>query len=148
MIQRIQTVYLLIAAILVGITLVAPLAWFGADNEMMTLYAFHLTTAEGNVGDMPLWTGILLSLSTALPLIIIFLFKKRMLQFRLCAVEFIFLLGCLVMLGYTYFRMGSGIESGMKPAIILPLVALLFIYLAGRAIFKDEILIRSLNRIR
>lgn len=36
----------------------------------------------------------------------------------------------------------------MKPAIALPLVCLLFTWLALRAIFRDEMLVRSLNRIR
>ena len=33
-------------------------------------------------------------------------------------------------------------------AIVLPLVCLLFAYLAARAIFRDELLVRAADRIR
>ena len=38
--------------------------------------------------------------------------------------------------------------QGFKPAIVLPLVCLLFAYLAARAIFRDELLVRAADRIR
>ena len=38
--------------------------------------------------------------------------------------------------------------QGFRIAIIFPLVALILDYLALRAIFKDETLVRSLDRIR
>lgn len=39
-------------------------------------------------------------------------------------------------------------HQGFKPAIALPVVALLFAFLAARAIFRDEMLVRSADRIR
>lgn len=38
--------------------------------------------------------------------------------------------------------------QGFKPAIALPLVGLLFAFLAARAIFHDELLVRDADRIR
>ena len=148
MIQRIQSVFLLIAAILCGITVFAPLAWFGAEGEMAVLHAFVLEQGASSEA-MPVWTGILLVITTLLPAVTIFLFKHRMLQVRLCITEAILCIGALVMMAYTYFSMGSEAASqGVKPAIALPAVALVFVLLAAKAIFRDEMLVRSLDRIR
>lgn len=149
MIQRIQSLYLLIVAALMAVTLFAPLAWFGVDGENLTLYAFALQSASGEIVRPPLYTGILLSLSCALPVVGIFLYKRRLLQIRLCVAEMVLLAGCAAMLAVSYFWAHAEAEfQGMKPAIALPVVCLLFTYLALRAIYKDEILVRSLNRIR
>ena len=62
--------------------------------------------------------------------------------------------GAVVMEGVYYFlsgRLFAGMAfhtQGFKPAIALPLVALLFAFLAARAIFHDELLVRSADRIR
>ena len=149
MIQRIQSLFWLIAAVLTGITLFAPVAWFGTEGEMTTLYAFAMEGADGTSEQMPVWTGILLTICTLLPAVTIFLFKNRMLQVRLSIVEVVLLIGSLIMLGYTYIRLaGASADAGLKPAIALPLVALVFVLLAARATFKDEVLVRSLDRIR
>ena len=95
-----------------------------------------------------------LALACALPLVTIFLFRRRLLQIRLCVVEMVLLLGSLVMEGVYYFlswRVFSDLTfhtQGFKPAIVLPLVCLLFAYLAARAIFRDELLVRAADRIR
>ena len=84
----------------------------------------------------------------------VFLFRRRLLQIRLCVVEMVLLLGSLVMEGVYYFlswRVFSDLTfhtQGFKPAIVLPLVCLLFAYLAARAIFRDELLVRAADRIR
>lgn len=150
MIQRIQTLYLLIIMALMAVTLFAPLAWFGIGTERFDLYAFALKAAStGDVVRPPVYTGIMLALACALPLVTVFFYKKRLLQIRLCIVEMVLLLGCEVMLAaFYFFGHGEAEFQGMKPAMALPLVCLLFAYLAARAIFRDEMLVRSLDRIR
>ena len=87
-------------------------------------------------------------------MVTIFLFRRRLLQIRLCVVEMVLLLGSLVMEGVYYFlswRVFSDLTfhtQGFKPAIVLPLVCLLLAYLAARAIFRDELLVRAADRIR
>ena len=49
MIQRIQTLYLLIIAALMAVTLFSGLAWFAGDAGEFGLYAFGLKTAEGEL---------------------------------------------------------------------------------------------------
>lgn len=149
MIQRIQTLYLLIATALMAVTLFAPLAWFGIGAEQLDLYAFALKSSSGEVMRPPLYAGIVLVLTCALPLVTVFLYKRRLLQIRLCVVEMVLLAGAEVMLAAFYFFGHADTDfQGFKPAIALPLVCLLFIYFALRAIFRDELLVRSLDRIR
>ena len=154
MIQRIQTLYLLIIAALMAVTLFSGLAWFAGDAGEFGLYAFGLKTAEGELVQSTVYMGVLLALACALPLVTIFLFRRRLLQIRLCVVEMVLLLGSLVMEGVYYFlswRVFSDLTfhtQGFKPAIVLPLVCLLFAYLAARAIFRDELLVRAADRIR
>ena len=154
MIQRIQTLYLLVIAGLMAVTLFAPLAWFSGEAGQFGLYAFSLRTAAGEAVQPTIYMGVVLALACALPVLTIFLFKRRLLQLRLCVVEMVLLVGSAVMEGVYYFlssRVFSTLafhEQGFKPAIALPLVCLLFAYLAARAVFHDELLVRAADRIR
>lgn len=154
MIQRIQTLYLLVLTALMAVTLFAPLAWFADEAGEFSLYAFALKTADGQSVQPTVYMGIVLALATVLPLVTIFLFKRRLLQIRLCVVEMVLLLGAAVMEGVYYFlswRVFADLTihmQGFKPSIALPLVGLLFAYLAVRAIFRDELLVRAADRIR
>ena len=154
MIQRIQTLYLLIVVILTGLTLWLPLAGFSNDGGTYLLTAFGVRDAAGNIVQSTVYLGILLVLTAVLPLVVIFLFKRRMLQFRLCVAELMLLIGSIGMMGIYFFlcrRFFSGGEfygQELKVALIFPVVCLVFDFLAARAILKDEKLVRSLDRIR
>ena len=152
MIQRIQTLYLLLAAAFMSLTLFMPIATFVVDDQTYELTAFLLTC--GDMSQSTIWLGIILAIATALPLITIFLFKKRTLQIRLCAVEVVLLIGSLVLVALYYWltsRLFEGLVIEHRQfgwAAPMPIVALVLSYLASRAIFKDEVLVRSLDRIR
>lgn len=153
MIQRIQTLYLLIATALMAVTIFTPMARFFDGVQEYTLSAFALKDAAGAVAQPILYMGILLALAGVLPFVVIFLFKNRQLQIRLCAAEIVLLIGSLVVMGIYYylsarmFNAANGIIS-IKIGIVLPLVAIVFVALAIRSIFRDEVLVRSLDRIR
>lgn len=152
MIQRIQTLYLLLAAAFMSLTLFMPIATFVVDDQTYELTAFLLTCGE--MTQSTIWLGIILAIATALPLITIFLFKKRTLQIRLCAVEVVLLIGSLVLVALYYWltsRLFEGLVIEHRQfgwAAPMPIVAIVLSYLASRAIFKDEVLVRSLDRIR
>ncbi len=154
MIQRIQTLYLLIAAALVAVALFAPLAWFAGEAGAFELHAFALRTAGGESVQPALYMGLLLAAACLLPLVTIFLFRRRMLQIRLCVVEAVLLAGGTAMELVYYFlsrRVFSELAfhaQGFRPAIALPIVALVFVLLAARAVFRDEVLVRAADRIR
>lgn len=136
------------------VTLFSRLAWFGGDGGEFGLYAFALKSAEGEVLHSTFYLGILLTLSALLPLVTIFLYRRRMLQIRLCVVEIVFLVGSAIMEGIYYFlscRVISDLTfhtQGLRASIALPVVSLLFAWLAARAIFRDELLVRAADRIR
>ena len=152
MIQRIQTLYLFVVALLMSLTLFMPIASFTVAGQTYELTAFTLRC--GDASETTVWMGIMLSLAAALPLVNIFLFKRRVLQIRLCAVEIILLLGSLVMIGLYYWltsRIFEGVAIDHRQfgwAAPMPILAIVVTYLASRAIFKDEVLVRSLDRIR
>ena len=154
MIQRIQSLYLLAAAALVAVALFAPLAWFSGGAQGFALHAFALRTDSGEVVQPTLYLGVLLAAACVLPVFIIFLFRRRLLQIRLCAVEAVLLVGGLVMEGVYYFlcrRLFIELDFSariIRPAAALPLAALVFVVLAARAIFRDELLVRAADRIR
>lgn len=155
MIQRIQTLYLLAIVALMVAAIFTPLAYFVAGAESYQLFAFSLK-AEGveGAGQSTLYMGVIVALAALVPLITIFLYKNRLLQIRLCAVELVLLAGAEIFMAIYYYlsdRMFSMMEfhtQGFRIAIIFPLIALILDYLALRAIFKDEQLVRSLDRIR
>ena len=62
MIQRIQTLYLLIIAALMAVTLFSGLAWFAGDAGEFGLYAFGLKPAEGELVQSTVYMGVLLAL--------------------------------------------------------------------------------------
>lgn len=153
MIQRIQTLYLLIATALMAVTIFTPMAQFFDGTQEYTLTAFALKDAAGVTAQPTIYMGILLALAGVLPFIVIFLFKNRQLQIRLCAAEIVLLVGSLVVMGIYYYLSARLFDSvnglgNLKLGVIMPLLSIVFVVLATRAIFRDEVLVRSLDRIR
>lgn len=153
MIQRIQTLYLLIATALMAVTIFTPMAQFFDGTQEYTLTVFALKDAAGVTAQPTIYMGILLALAGVLPFIVIFLFKNRQLQIRLCAAEIVLLVGSLVVMGIYYYLSARLFDSvnglgNLKLGVIMPLLSIVFVALATRAIFRDEVLVRSLDRIR
>jgi hypothetical protein len=146
MLQRIQTVYLLLIALLMAGMIFLPLAVLQAGE---TLYALNVFGVR-NV--FPAWG--LFAIATIVALLSagnIFLFRKRVLQIRICVFNAILLLGFY---GYFAFvvcmlkNQADGLSFSVKLALAFPLVSLILDYLAIRGIGADEVLLRSLNRLR
>lgn len=162
MIQRIQTVYLLVAAVLMAMTLMTPLATFTYEGKEIVLSAFGITGIPAEVGTINtqifFYLIALLILPTLLPIVIIFLFKKRMLQIRLCVSEILLLLGAAGFIAIFCWRFYDTIKVNISKsseliftlewASIMPVIAMILVGLAIRSIAKDEALVRSLDRIR
>ena len=85
--------------------------------------------------------GILLALALVLPLTTIFLFKRRMLQFRLGVVEMILLLGAQIVMGIYYFlsyRLFSSFEFHAQ-SVKLPLLPIFILPQLFRCSFGIKI---------
>lgn len=159
MIQRSQTVFLFIAAVVMAFAVFMPLATFYGEGHEVTLTAFSVTETTNPDAPLPLpefgtiivFLGALLAISALLPLITLFLYKKRFLQLRLCFAEIVLLVGSQGFIAYYIYNLRNSFDVMVwkfgVPSI-LPLVSLIFIILAMRGIIHDDKLVKSLDRIR
>ncbi|SET23886.1 DUF4293 domain-containing protein [Prevotella sp. kh1p2] len=151
MIQRKQTLWLLAAFALSAICLCLPLASYEPKGMGVAsvIYNLGVTDGEGvlHFSSWPLFA--MLSLSSLLAFIAIFLFKNRKLQMKLCMAGTVLNMAWYVYMGIVYFSvLQTAGAFRIKFALCLPLVALIFLVLARKAIKSDEDLVRSMDRIR
>lgn len=135
MLQRIQTVYLLLAAIVsCGLIFVFSL-WTTEELEVF---------AKDNTLSL-----VLFLLSGALSIIAIFRFKNRKSQFMLGRLN---ILLNLFLLGFFVYRSlnlsGETVVSEKGIGMLLPIISIVCLVLANKAIKKDEDLVKSVDRLR
>ena len=83
--------------------------------------------------------------------ICIFLYKNRKLQFRLSVLGAVFSFAFLFLeyLKVEEFKQENSVVSGSyQLGALLPILMVVFFVLAARGIYKDEKLVRSLDRLR
>lgn len=136
MIQRIQTLYLLVASgISAGLIFVFNL-WI--NTEGLSIFA----------KDETLYFSLFLG-SATLSLISIFRYKDRQSQFVLGRLNIILnfiLLGLFVYRSLSLSGETDVSEKGI--GILLPIFSIVFLVLANKAIKKDEDLVKSVDRLR
>ena len=136
MLQRIQTVYLLLAAALCGgVSMVFP---YGFDQQGVELF----------VKQQPLLIGLCFG-SAALSLGSIFLFKNRKLQFVLGRINI--LLNFILLGVFVYWSLtisGETMISEKGIGMLIPIISIVLLVLANKAIKKDEDLVKSVDRLR
>ena len=158
MLQRIQSVYLFCAAFSVFMLYFVPFGNIRINDSSYLLNAlgFHLEMPDTNTGIMSFtFLTLLTALSSLLSVFCIFIYKRRLIQIKLCRINLLMLLGIIAMVFFYSERAISileknGIEGTIdyKPGVYLPIISVVFIFLAARAIKKDENLVRSADRIR
>jgi Domain of unknown function (DUF4293) len=136
MLQRIQTIYLIISA--------------GISGGL--IFVFHLWTTinetEFYAKDELLYFGLFLG-STALTLIAIFMYKNRQTQFVMCRLNIILNFILLGLFVYRSLKLSG--ETGVSEkgiGMLLPIFSIVFLALANKAIKKDEDLVKSVDRLR
>ncbi|MCM4151165.1 DUF4293 domain-containing protein [Arenibacter sp. N53] len=136
MIQRIQTLYLIVVILLGAVVPFFVNLWSDAggneifaENEIFLSIAFYIVAVLG--------------------LLAIVLFKNRQNQFvvnRLNMILNLFLLGFFV---YRSLNLsGETIVSEKGIGMLIPVFSIVFLVLANRAIKKDEDLVKSVDRLR
>ncbi len=136
MLQRIQSIWLLLASVCAFLTLKLP-TYSGTTPEgipstaLMGMPNFLLTVVTVIIG--------------VLALITIFLYSNRKLQFRLCLLG-IFLELVLIFLYYTEIKTYS--EGTLSLTSIFHVGVLLFYVLAAKGITNDDKIIRDSERLR
>jgi hypothetical protein len=143
MIQRIQTIYLFLAAVISGGLIFIFNLWNTLKEQIFVLDLFSKELLTLKV------IPFMFIASSILSLVTIFLYKDRKLQFvigRIIILINLFLLGLLIYLSLTLS--GETIVSEKGIGMFLPILVVLLIVLANKAIKKDEDLVKSVDRLR
>ncbi len=157
MIQRIQTLFLLAAALCGALTFAFPVATYQHDTNEFIFRTTGLFTAEGvEVPDVGLKVpfSLLIGVLAAAYLGCILLFKDRKRQARLVGFLDMLALGLFVYLFITdrsiqgYLGTATRLVVNYGASLVLPALMALFGRLAVRAIKKDDALVRSADRLR
>ncbi|MCM1501220.1 MAG: DUF4293 domain-containing protein [Bacteroidales bacterium] len=144
--QRIQTLYLAVASILVGSLFFCTMATaLGPNGESVDIHYYEKTA----------FLIFLISLFSA-NVIALLTFKARMLQMRVCVLAALLLIGFQIWIGVDFYHGQitgieiNGIEGKMTFSItaVFPIVAAILDVLAARAIALDEAMVQSASRLR
>lgn len=151
MIQRIQTLFLLAVVILSGLMLTGDLIIM--DSGTGTL--FNISVAGlGEVGGsllQRLWPlSFIIGLVPVLALAAVFLFKKRPLQMRITMFIMLLSLGTIILGAFYVIMFDRKIEVTViwRIKTLFPLISAILAWLAYRAIMKDDLRVRSYDRLR
>ncbi len=152
MIQRIQSVYLLVVTILLVVTMCQPVGSFiAADGVNASVFKpLGVTLADGSFQSTWGMFGILL-LCAIVALGTIFLFRNRMLQVRMTIFNSLLLIGYYIVAAVFWYMLKGkwGADSfQLGWALCLPAVCIILNYLAFRAIFSDEVKVKAADRLR
>ena len=157
MIQRIQSVFLLLLALAMLSVLALPL-WHkidGLTHQELTLTAFGFQAKglEVPATTGPVWViGLLAAGAAAVAAFEIFQFRNRTRQLLLGTLNLLLITATL---GATFYFSNKGeqmlnlkLEGQAQMGFYLPTLALLLNLLANRFIRRDEQLVRSADRLR
>lgn len=162
MIQRLQSLYLLIVFILCVVSLFTTVATFTAGGEAVaefTNFSFA-TLAEPytQIQSAGPWAlGVLQIVVAALAIFTILKFNNRVLQMRLTVFIIILLIGYLLAYAFyawVYQQKLNQVEAPLEVmyqlrlSALYPLISVILCILAYRGIRRDEKLVRSLDRLR
>ena len=154
MIQRIQSLYLLIAAVFVGVLFFVPVAELSGKEGKLFLVYLSGVVSEGTANGAAMaktWPLLIIACLVLIFLVTtIFRYGKRVHQIKLC---YLAIADLILLAGLIYFYVWKsqndlgGIFS-LKIYFTFPFMAAVFVYLAIKGIAKDEKLVKSIDRIR
>jgi len=157
MIQRVQSLYLLISAVLTSLVLAFPLYTAPLEGSVIDVNFLGATwTSDGAViGETShVYVLILVILSVVMSLVTIFMFNNRPLQMKLARFSGLLNTGLLAAIFFA-IESAKDMPAGSMDvlgdyglACLLPIGGMILGILAGRAILKDEVMVRSADRLR
>ena len=162
MIQRKQTIYMLLSAIISALLFFMPLASFEAGGNVMKFTIFGIQNPIETISLSTTYTWplvVLTVLMTVAPIVTLFLYKKRELQVRLCRLT---MLVNIIFIGLVFLYYESDIQQVIAAVegdeyqldvayfigMAIPLVNLILEILAIRGVKKDIELLKSVDRLR
>tara|TARA_B110000046_G_C12844002_1_gene334893 strand:- start:223 stop:678 length:456 start_codon:yes stop_codon:yes gene_type:complete len=151
MIQRIQSLYLLVAIVLQSLSLVLNWSTYLLEDSYYTLTG--LSSSFEAINAMPLVFGI--TVSIILLIVVLLQYKNRARQMQLANIAIIQLLLVMGLFSWIHYNLINSIkadfpemEIGYGVAVIFPLVSILLVWMAKKAVKKDDDLVRSADRLR
>ena len=157
MLQRVQSVLLLAASVLMLLVFIWPLAsFYSTQSGIMEMYAYKLkiiAATQGEISVSPVLTGFISLLAVATAGVCIYsisLYKNRIRQVKVTRMALVVnIVFIVVVFALTdYIRKAVNITPEYGTAAFFPVVALMFQLLAMRFIKKDEELVKSADRLR
>jgi len=154
MLQRIQTIYLLLASVIIFLVFLFPIAHLVTSDGQIyyMLYrgidAYEIPVNAGSLSAYPL--AILFTIILVISFISIFFYKNRIRQIRFCVYNILLMFGSGFLTWYYINNFAKRLDCVVyyKLPVIFPLIAVVLTYLAFKRIKKDEELVRSADRIR
>ncbi len=152
MIQRIQSLYLLIVTVLMVTTIFLPLILITFPDDTYLALTFRGFANEGwNWELSTACLSILTAVIAFLSLGNIFMFHNRSRQVRICIYNMLLMLGWYALL-YTVvsYKLDELTYDSfnIQIASCFPLVSIILTFLAMRGILKDDAIVKSLDRLR
>ena len=135
--QRIQTLYLVISAILLCFLL------FGSAVSVNTADGIEYIRYTSLVKP---YMAILLWILAAIQVLALISFKVRILQMRLSTLGALVSLGLFIWLGVLYFKAPEQVV--FRWTAIFPFAISAFDLLAARGAFQDQLVVESASRLR
>lgn len=152
MIQRIQSIYLLLAAICSLLSFYVDFASWGNPHAMGINACKVWSADDAATLGYPWGIMVFTFLSMGIALKAIFSYKNRRAQMKMTkAVIWLVLFNYIAIGAYTYTnftRLSGGTPLDIRPGIAFPLLTAIFAFLAYRGIRRDDELVRSADRIR
>jgi len=156
MIQRVQSIYLLLISILMSFLFVRPYAEMTLVDNQVLLFKAHVITIQSAADVVSNYKTtipviLLVLISGLLSFSTIFFYNHRIIQIRLSILNAFMLLALIGSMILYYFIIRSDLDpthSTFRLAMVFPILGLIFCIMAIRSIRRDEILVNSYNRIR
>lgn len=147
-IQRIQTVYLIIAIILMVVFAFFPALSFELGGREFVYGA--LETGKVGVTHFDPLMLMLIVLISLLALIDIFLYKNLQRQMTVCFIDIIIGLAMLVAICIQAYMVGTrdGVTLTWQWYLALPVLSIIFLMLAHKSMSKDKKMLRDSDRLR
>ncbi|MGB1216596.1 MAG: DUF4293 domain-containing protein [Saprospiraceae bacterium] len=151
MIQRIQSIFLLLCSGSAFAAFLSPMEFFNVDKTKVTEAASTLADGDFDIYDNNAVLGLVIALGV-FALISIFLFNNRKLQMSVTKLTIFLAILVATFIGVFFYMDSSAINltTSIMPSfgIGMPILCLIFGVLAHRGINKDEKLVKSMDRLR
>lgn len=155
MLQRIQSVYLLFAAIVIFALYLFPVSHNIPVNGVpstIKVTGIYQETAQGLALTQPFTAlAVVTAIVGLIPLVIIFLYKNRKQQATFCYLAIFVIIGFSFWMASVVKNTTGGFEMGANNfgiGLFLSSISIIFLIIAAKAIQKDEKLVRSADRLR